>query len=458
MSSVRQELGARLEQGTRLVVTRQLRQALTILQLPTLALVDYLQQETAANPLLELELVHEEPGSSDDEATEREWLEYWFNDAAETSHTAAGTTPSAWEDRMRSDENDWDEAVLQIRLAAAAPRTQAIAVQLLAYLDDSGFLSLPDATLASCLGTTEAEVAAARRLLQSLEPAGWAWLDLSDYLCGMLARQGELDPVVEQVVQQYLEPLASGQLQEVAAAVDWTEEEMEALLQRLRHLPRPGGALLAGQHNYYIWPDVIVRREWGDYSVIVNDSYVPRVGLNRYYLRLLQEAEEPEVRSYIKQQMQAAQWLLQSLQQRRQTLHAVALGIIAAQYDFLEHGVRYLRPLTRGQIADSLGIHESTVSRAVAHKYMQLPCGMYPMRFFFTSGVVDAQGQGVAKESVQYLLQQLIETEDRTQPLSDQMLADRLQEQGISISRRTVSKYRTELGILSSRQRKRFYM
>lgn len=451
-----------LENAQRLVITPKLQQALTILQLPSHDLANYLQQELAANPVLELDRPWEEPVGEDpyqdQEVLGQEWLEYWFDEPplrGPQREQSARVPLDRWQtlgqDRLQ-------ELVLQIRTSRVAPKLQELAVTLLEQLDRSGFLPYADTELARALGTTEQKVAAARKLLQSLEPRGLGCYSLADYLCLELRLRDSLRPCWEQAISQHLAQLAEGRVAHVAAELACPVGEMQELLDLLRELPpRPGGELAPGKQNQFVLPDVVVSKSLGTYDVQVNESSLPRLAISPYYLNLLQAAHEPSVHSYIEDRIRAAAWLVRSLEQRRQTLHNVALAIVAGQHDFFEQGLSAMRPLTLAQVAASLDIHESTVSRAVAQKYMQTPRGMYPMRFFFSSGVADSSGLGVAKAGVQVAIGQLIDNEDTAAPWSDQEIADLLQkEKGITISRRTVGKYREEMGILSSRCRKRF--
>lgn len=459
------KLKLNLENAPKLVVTPKLRQALTILQLPAYDLANYLQQEMAANPVLELDRPWEEPAGEDpyqeQDSLDQEWLEYWFDEPAlgpPSKREQANLLPV---DRWHGlGQDKLQELVLQIRTLEVSSQLQELAVTLLEQLDCSGFLPYPDGELAQALGTTAEDVVCARRLLQSLEPRGLGCYGLADYLCVELRARGWLRPRWEQAIREYLPLLAEGRVSQVAAALGCSVVEIQELLDLLQELPpRPGGELASGRQNQFILPDVVVVKELGSYEIIVNERSVPRLALSTYYLQLLQETEDPEVRGYIEERIRAAAWLVRSLEQRRRTLYDVALAIVAGQHDFFEHGLAALRPLTLSQVAASLSIHESTVSRAVAHKYMQTPQGMYPMRFFFTSGVADSSGFGLAKEGVQEAIRQLLAKEDAAAPWSDQEIADLLQkEKGITISRRTVGKYREEMGILSSRHRKRFHM
>lgn len=460
-----EKLQLNLENVQKLVVTPKLRQALTILQLPAYDLANYLQQEMAANPVLELDRPWEEPAGEDpyqeQDALGQEWLEYWFDTPPPIRANRRDQITVLPVDRWHAlGQDKLQELILQIRTLAAPSELKELAVLLLEQLDCSGFLPCADAELASALGTTAEKVTMARQLLQTIEPRGLACYGLADYLCLELRARGWLRPSWEQAISEYLPLLAAGRVAQVAAALACTVGEVQELLDLLRELPpRPGGELAPGRQNQFVLPDVLVVKEMGVYEIHVNERSVPKLALSPYYLRLLQETQEPDVQCYIEDRIRAATWLVRSLEQRRQTLHNVALAIVAGQHDFFEQGLSKMRPLTLSQVAASLDIHESTVSRAVAHKYMQTPRGMYPMRFFFTSGVADSSGLGLAKEGVQAAIRQLVAEEDASAPWSDQDLANLLQkEKGLTISRRTVGKYREEMGILSSRRRKRFQM
>ncbi|NLW17909.1 MAG: RNA polymerase factor sigma-54 [Firmicutes bacterium] len=449
-----------LENAPKLVVTPKLRQALTILQLPAYELTTYLQQELAANPVVELDRPWEEP-VGDDPYLGQEWLEYWFDDLPPSQGISREQTSRLPLDcGYKLGQDKLQELTLQIRTQAVAPELQELAVTLLEQLDCSGFLPCADVELAQALGTTEEKVFTARRLLQRLEPRGLGCYNLADYLCLELEARGWLRPHWEQAIRDYLPQLAAGRVAQVAAALACPAGEIQELLDLMQELPpRPGAELSGGRQNQFILPDVVIEKRLGTYEVVVNESLLPRLALSPYYLRLSQETPDAEVQCYIEECIRAAAWLIRSLEQRRQTLHDVALAIVAGQHDFFEHGLAALRPLTLTQVAASLHLHESTVSRAVAHKYMQTSQGIYPMRFFFTSGVADSSGLGLAKEGVQEAIRQLLATEDAKAPWSDQEIADLLQKKkGITISRRTVGKYREEMGILSSRHRKRYHM
>lgn len=460
-----EKLNLNLENVQKLVVTPKLRQALTILQLPAYDLANYLQQEMAANPVLELDRPWEEPVGEDpyqeQDALGQEWLEYWFHDTAPRQASRREQVTVLPVDRWHAlGQDKLQELVLQIRTVDALPRVQELAVMLLDHLDCSGFLPTVDAELARATESTVADVVLARQLLQSLEPRGLGCYGLADYLCLELRARGQLNACWEQAISEYLPLLAAGRVMQVAAALGCPASEVQEFLDLLRSLPpRPGGELAPGRQNQFVLPDVVVAKEKGVYQVCVNERSVPRLVLSPYYLHLLQASKEPDVQSYIRERIRAATWLVRSLEQRRQTLYNVALAIVAGQHGFLEHGFSRMHPLTLSQVATSLDIHESTVSRAVANKYMQTPRGMYPMRSFFTSGVADSSGLGLAKEGVQLAMRRLITEENASAPWSDQELANLLQQdEGITISRRTVGKYREEMGILSSRRRKRFQM
>ncbi len=440
-------------------MTPELRQSLTILQLPALELAGYVERELLANPILEMERPWEEPVGDNPVPEERlnESVELeQFDDSV--FRERPGHNETCWERIMGEGGSAFDELVLQIETSEYPPLMRRLAVALLHHLDLSGFLTASDAALSAELGVSEEQIRTARSIIQGLEPRGLAARSLSDSLLLQLSAKGEPAPVLRRVVEEYLEHLAAGRVNYIAQALGIAAHEVQTIADAIRQLnPRPGRDLHNGRNNRYILPDVVVDRVQQEYMVTVNEHALPRVFLSSRYLRLLHSDQETAVQQYVQDRLVAAQWLLRSLEQRKHTLQSVTEAIVEGQRQFLNAGLQFMLPMTLQQVADYLGIHESTVSRAVSGKYVQTPRGLFPLKFFFTSGVKDIGGQGFAKEGVQEAMSRLIEREDSLSPLSDQALAALLKERlGVVISRRTVAKYREDMGILSSRHRKRY--
>jgi RNA polymerase sigma-54 factor len=457
-----------LEQRQKLVLSPQLRQALTVLQLPLCELAQMVQQELCENPVLE---VREEPDwrAEQAESEDPDWLEF-FGDCSDP-----GVVPRE-PPRPEGREADvlanvsvglaggLDEYLLfQLHVSGAPPHLQVIAEYLVGCLDPRGYLAFSVAEVAEALGCDPGLVEEALALVQSLDPPGVGARTLQECLLLQLRRpllaseDEEILDLARSLVRGHLEDLADGRLEHIALHLGADLEKIRLAAQVVRGLdPKPGLAFGGQRDVRYVQPDVVVERVGSDYVVLVNDWGVPRLGLSRYYRRLLQEGVVDEAtRQFLQERMRRAIWFLRSIEQRRCTLHRVAETVFRLQRDFLDRGWPGLRPLTLRQVAEGANCHESTVSRAVAGKYAQTPRGMFPLRFFFPSALAGRAGEAVASAAVKKLLQQLIAAEDPAAPHSDGALVTLLRERGIDISRRTVAKYRAELGIASSSRRRR---
>ncbi|MGB9792170.1 MAG: RNA polymerase factor sigma-54 [Thermacetogeniaceae bacterium] len=327
-------------------------------------------------------------------------------------------------------------------------------------INDQGYLQISLEDAQRMCGYPLPAIENVLRIIQSFDPPGVGGRDLAECLLIQLDQRGQRTPLVEKLVRFFLHDLAHGRLQKIANALGVTLQEVQALADLIKSLdPKPGRNFSRPGDTRYIIPDVVVEKVGDDYVVIVNDVCVPRLVINKTYQTLLKQKGscDPATAQFIENKLKSAIWLIRSIEQRRLTLHRVVQCIVENQRDFLERGVKYLKPLTLKQIAGVAGLHESTVSRTIANKYIQTPQGVFELKFFFSSGVAGAQdGEMFSAESIKRLLKELIENEDSCNPLSDQQLCELLQARGINIARRTVAKYRQELGIPPVRQRKRF--
>lgn len=265
---------------------------------------------------------------------------------------------------------------------------------------------------------------------------------------------GNRDSLAYQIVEKYLSDLADGRVNKMAVELQVTPQDIQSAADYIRTLdPRPGSTFHRHEPKYII-PDVTVEVVEGEYVILVNDTLTPRLSISSQYKEFIQQ--EGQVKKYIHEKMNAAMWLIKSIEQRRMTMYKVTEAIVKEQKEFFEKGIAYLKPMTLKEIADIVELHESTVSRATHNKYVQTPRGIFELKYFFSSGLSTSSGDATSSESVKLKLKQLIEQEDRKKPLSDQKLCECLNKEGISISRRTVAKYREELGIPSSAKRKRY--
>ncbi|BCJ86947.1 RNA polymerase factor sigma-54 [Effusibacillus dendaii] len=434
------------EQTQKLVMTPELRQAITVLQFSSEELAGYLEAEAVQNPVMELELP--------------DWL------AASREHALhkpigaqRETNPLPVESVLRSHQSLEDHLNRQLQLLKLSERELRLASFIVGSLDSNGYLTMQIDEISHICRCDAEEVEAALQIVQSLEPTGVGARSLSECLWLQALEIKNVPEPVFQIIENHLPDVAQGRTSRIAAVLGITLQETQRAIDLIRSLDPKPGRWYTTESAAFVVPDVIVERVAGDYVVIVNDRSTPRLHISDFYRTLLQQQDgsvPSETRDYIVSKLNSALWLLKSMEQRRQTLYKVTEAIISLQMDFFDGGVAKLKPLTLRDVAERVGIHESTVSRAIAGKYVQTPQGVYELKYFFDSGVTTSAGEGAAAESVKSLIKSLVDKEDRKEPLSDQKICEILKEKGIRISRRTVAKYREEIGIVSSMQRKRY--
>ncbi len=467
-----------IEQTQKLVMTPELHQAITLLQFSALELADYIQEEMNNNPLLEV-LESEEDESPDtngrtaatataESLTKREralldWEDYFRDDEQPAYEREAYVASSRSSEAFSLEHYLCEEYTLhehlefQLRISTIQGREKTIVSYLLGNLDANGYLRGELSEHARFLGIEFEEAERALGLLQTFDPAGVGARTLQECLLIQLREREMVPPLAEMLLRTELPALAKGNLREIAHKLHVSPRELQEAVDYIRTLhPRPGANLGGAGDTKYIVPDVFVEKVEADYVILVNDN-VPHLVISPFYRSLLQRQDEEGLNSYVKKRLDSALWLIRSIEQRRQTLYRVAREIMAFQEPFLEKGIRFLRPLTLKEIAEQLGIHESTVSRAVANKYVQTVRGLYPLKFFFCGGVSGSQGESHSVLSIKFSLAEMLKKEDLSSPQSDQKLAEILKDQGINLSRRTVTKYREELGIPASYKRRRVW-
>jgi RNA polymerase sigma-54 factor len=279
--------------------------------------------------------------------------------------------------------------------------------------------------------------------------------DLRECLMLQLERSGQQNTLEYRIVNEFMDALGKRRIPEIARGTSHSVEAVQESLARIAHLePRPGRAFLP-DNDQYILPEVFVQRSGDEFLVSTNNEHIPHLRISNTYKDLMSQGENSaEVRNYIREKIRAGKFLIKSLHQRQQTILNIAREIVKRQHDFMDKGVAFLKPLTMVQVAEVVGVHETTVSRAVSAKYMQTPQGLFEMKYFFTAGIQTASGDGMSNTSVKDMIAEIFNKEDAGKPLSDQEVVRMLKEKGIVIARRTVAKYRTELNILPSNLRK----
>lgn len=455
------------EQTQKLIMTPELRQAITILQLSAVELTQFIEEQMLENPLLEItEETTEKYESSEDENTgvkeesiDPDWKEYFQDksDSGFNSRELERREALKYENFVSQTATLQEHLLFQFNLTISDPIQRIIGEFIIGNIDDAGYLQETVEALAERFAINEGQIEEVLKLIQSLEPPGVGARNLKECLIIQIEHLGITNPIVREVITNYLGDLAEGRLQKIAQKVSATLKEVQDAIDIIKTLdPKPGRRFGSSQDVRYVSPDVVIERVEGEYIVLVNDVNTPRLNINSAYREILNRdhTSDPETRKFVEGKLNSASWLIKSIEQRRLTLYKVARTIADLQKDFLDHGIKELKPLNLKQVAELVGLHESTISRATANKYIQTPQGTIEFKFFFAHSVNSSSNS--SSESVKRMLKEMVSLENTAKPLSDQKLAKMLEAKGIEISRRTVAKYREEMGIPATNKRKRY--
>lgn len=451
-----------IKQKQQLSMTPEMVQAIKILQLNTLDLYEYVNDELIENPVLEED---DNRRDREEQLVALELGDHLAEDDYDDRRDRLWESPSeegrsSLENMATVEETLQEHLLDQFNLTRMEEDLAEICRFLIESIDDNGYLTTGAEEVCAFFGCEEAQFEEALGLIQDMDPCGVGARNLAECLEIQLTAMGKLDDKLCSIIWQMLPEVAENKVSKIAREVGVTNVEAQAYIDLIRSLePKPGRKFASsGDRPQYVVPDVNVEKIDDEYIVTSNDSSVPRLRVSSYYQKLSGKAKsDPELGEYLTGRLNSAMWLIRSIEQRKQTIFNVASAIVRYQRDFFERGERYIKTLTLKQLADEVGVHESTVSRAINGKYMQTPRGVYEMKYFFTSGVsVRGAQEGLSSNSVKVLIQDIIGDEDPRKPLSDQAIVKLLKEKEIDISRRTVAKYREEMGIPSSSGRRRY--
>lgn len=440
-----------IEQTQKLALTPELIQAIQILQFSNQELDSYVQEQLLMNPVIETagDKPAEEFDLPDPERVESSYR-------GEYRRETRNQQP--YERHVTNDVTLTEHLMFQLQFAPLCASRRKAGRYIIESLDDNGYLTQSREELAEALDIRSEELEKVLDVIHTFEPAGVGAEDLRECLLIQLESQGRLTEPKRRVISEFLEDMASNRLSAIARKLGTDTEHIQRIADEIRTLdPKPGRAFASQDETRYITPDVFVEKEDGEYHVIINEGSVPHLMVSSYYRQVLREsANDKSLAEYLNGRINTANWLIKSIEQRKQTIYNVVSAVVRYQRDFFEYGSRHIKPMTLRQIAEDVGIHESTVSRSINGKYMQSPRGVFEIKYFFTSGVSAGEGEGMSSNAVKSIIREMVEQEDSRKPCSDQYMADRMLEEGINISRRTVAKYREEMGIPSSQKRKRY--
>ena len=431
----------------------QMVQSMNILQMGIFELQEFVEKTLLENPALDLEAERREE-ERHELRHKVEWLmtndrqNRWYHQEEGQDLIELVEDPS--------EESLYEYLRRQLDMdRMSAPLSLAVDC-VLSGLNDNGYLDESTEELMLRSGQTKEDVLRAERLVRALEPAGVGARSLSECLEIQLERNGETGLALT-LVRNHLEDIAQAHYHRISKVTGASREEIQQACKQIRELdPRPGSWFAAREAPGYIVPDLLVTEENGELIITSGDDFLPTLRISSYYQKLMKETDEREVQDYLTDKVRQAGWIIKSIEQRRSTLLSCAQVIVARQEQFFRHGAGNLQPLTLSDVAAEVEVHESTVSRAIKDKYIQCVQGVYPMSHFFSRALSSDSGESVSAEKVKTIIRTLIAEENKSKPLSDQRICDLLTAQGMNVSRRTVAKYRDELGIPSATGRKEF--
>ncbi|MBU6398940.1 MAG: RNA polymerase factor sigma-54 [Verrucomicrobia bacterium] len=484
------------------VLAPQLQQSLALLQAPTLELKALVEQELQQNPVLEeapvQDLDTEEKAERDGEEAVKAAdpaeppADVTFDPATEKPSDAPVDDFQAEFDRLAQLDQEWrdhfsqgsaplrqsseeeekrqflfdslvastslqEDLLDQVRLSDLSAEQRPVAELIIGNIDDRGYLQASVDELSFSTNIPVGRINEVLAVIRTFNPPGVGARDLRECLLLQLERDERQATLEYRIVRDHMEALSKRRLPEIARQLGADIETVQEAVARIGRLePRPGRAFLPDNHQYVV-PEVFVQRTGDEFVISTNNEHIPHLRISNTYKDLMAQADSStEVREYIRDKIRAGKFLIKSLHQRQQTILNIANEIVKRQRDFMDQGVAHLKPLTMMQVAEAVGVHETTVSRAVSGKYIQTPQGVFEMKYFFTSGIKTASGVGMSNTSVKDLIADMVKKENPGRPLSDEEIVRLLAEKGIVIARRTVAKYRSELGILPSNLRKTY--
>ena len=468
-------LGLIIEQSNKLIISPQIYQALEIMQLALPELLEYINNELMENPLLEVEENYEQDLTAEDfpskeqtvkQRNEEEdpWLDSVVNEVLREQDNWIASNQyenehesSVFEGQWLDNNNLVDYLSEQLRFMEKAWKLTkqefATAQFIIGNLDSNGYLTMSVEELGQILKISKEEALKALRIVQQLDPPGVGARDLKECLKLQFHLLPHCPPKMEQILD-HLDDLAAGYYKKIAQAFGLKVQEVKNMGELLKLLdPKPGSRFDGSSDTKYIIPDATIKKIGDEYLVLVNEVDIPKLSINERYKKALRELDDQEVKKFVREKVSAGLNLIKCIENRRSTIHEVLNEIVRRQRDFLEYGFSALKPLTMKEIAETIGLHESTVSRVSANKYIDTPRGLFPAKCFFAGSI--GREKEVTAEKIKEDLKKYIAEEDPAKPYSDQKLADLFAEQGIQIARRTIAKYREELRIPSSALRKK---
>jgi RNA polymerase sigma-54 factor len=474
------QLKQSLSLSQQLIMTPQLQQAIKLLQLSRLELLETISLEMETNPLLDEQQSENVEGENDfyEEVVEAiseitpevrveenlirpdqdmDWDSYLseYNTGwADTPHESKELP--VFENINASKTNLHSHLMWQLSLTELTDMQREIGIQIIGNIDDDGYLKISIEELSQLTGYTQDDILNTLAIIQNFDPAGVAARDTQECLLIQARFQNLAGTIVEKILLHHLENLENKRYDKIAKGLSVPPEEILSAVSIISSFEPKPGRLYNDDETIYVSPDIYVFKVGDDYEIVLNEDGMPKLKINNYYKEILSNKNslEKNTKEYIQEKLKSAAWLIKSIHQRQRTIFKVTESIVQFQRNFFEKGVTHLRPLVLRDVAEHIQMHESTISRVTTNKYVHTPQGVFELKYFFNSAINSMEGDSIASESVKEHIKNLIKNEDKSSPLSDQEIAEKLKGSNIDVARRTVAKYRETLGLLPSRKRR----
>ncbi|MDM0562214.1 RNA polymerase factor sigma-54 [Clostridium perfringens] len=453
-----------LTQEQKLIMTQQMQLSIKLLQMSTYDLREYIEKEFSENPVLEAQYEDTKEVSKEQDRLEyKELVKYLESDnygsQSYGEYDEEGISPFTFISKPESLTDYLEGQILELPIDEYM---RSVCSYMVECLDQKGYLDIKKEELMNELDCSEETFNRALIVIQNLEPAGIGARDLKECLEIQLERKGENDPIVKEIIDNHLDDLADNRYQVIAKDLDITPKKAQDYGDLIKTLePKPSRGFYTGDEVGFIIPDAEIRKIDGEFFILMKDGVLPMLSVNPLYKDILKDStNDKEATEYVKEKIDKAMFLIKSIEQRKSTLHKVLQKILEKQKNYFEKGEKYLKPMTLKEIAEKLEMHESTISRAIRDKYILTSMGTIKIKDLFVNSISNKEKsdgeEDVTVINIKKVLEEVIKEEDKRKPLSDQAISEILKEKGMAISRRTVAKYREELGIKSSSKRKRF--
>lgn len=440
------------------ILTQQLQQAIRLLQLSKLELVEAIEQEIKENPILEVGEDQTQPEEqvqeTKDDGEEMAELLDRFSPSEEFSYREEKEYPD-YENIIKKSSNLRDYLRWQAGLANFDQNERLVVEWIIENIDDNGYLAYPINEISRSSGFSPESLEEILKKVQKFDPSGVGARDLKECIMIQYEALGEKDPPLELILNSYFELFHHNNVKGIAKVTGFSPDTVKRVFEKIKGFDPKPGRNYSDEYTSYIVPDVYVVKKEDSFEILLNDDDIPELRLNRYYMELCMDKKVAgDTKKYIKNKLHQAEWFIKSIQQRQRTLYLVAESILKFQREFFEQGLRSLKPLILKDVAQDIGVHESTVSRITTNKYMSSPQGLYELKFFFPTGIDKDGDSPLSTNVVMDFIAEIVKYEDKKNPLTDSEIVDRLKsKQNIRIARRTVAKYREALNIPSSRDR-----